>query len=246
MLGLVRAQVTAHDPPWGVRVAFRTTGQQISYRCYMSYDYATALTASQRPLPQIGSWGLVCPVDDDLRSMVWIRAIVPSQQDALTTTMASGSAPTDPHIDYQAHFSGDWHMLDGLGNYSRQWADGSYFTVGSGTTLPTVYRHTVDSTGTQQTIPFTRADRIPNPPSPSAYHYQHVTGTNFTIDVSGNVSVSGVPVSGTMTMQFQDLSITIYGQGTINIAGTASGESINLNLDRSQPTEIRPLSTIRL
>jgi hypothetical protein len=112
----------------------------------------------------------------------------------------------------------------------------------SGVTLPTVYRHTVDNTQTQNTIPFTRKDRIPNPPNPMAFYYQHSTGTNFLIDVSGNVSVSGVPVSGTLTMQFQELLITINQKGFINVASTAaSGENVILQLDATSSNNGTPI-----
>lgn len=220
MLGLVRAQVTSHDPPWGVRVSFRTTGQQISYRCQMGMDYASALTAQQKPLPQIGSWGLVALVDADLRNAVWICAYLPSQQDALTTTMASGSAATDPHIDYQAHFSGDWWMLDGSGNYSHQWVDGSALTIASGTALPKVYRHTVDASGTQQTIEFTRADRIAKPPTPNIYNFKHVTGTVLQVDVSGSVTVSGSS-GATLSVTFGKTLMTWDVSGNVTVSGAA-------------------------
>lgn len=220
-MGLVRGQVTAHDPPWGVRVSFRTTGQQISYRVQMGFDYASALTARQRPLPVIGSWGLIAIVDQDLRNAVWICAILPSQVDALTTTKASGFAPTDPHIDYQSHFSGDWWMLDGSGNYAHEWVDGSTFTVASGVALPKVYRHTVDASQTQKNIEFTRADRIKTPPAhPNQYQFTHASGTKFNVDTSGTVTVSGSS-GAALNIIFGKTMLTIDVSGNYTVSGAA-------------------------
>lgn len=238
MLGLVRAQVSAHDPPWGVRVIFRTTGQQIPFRCQMGWDYSTGVTQRQKPLPQIGSWGLVA-FDSDNRSAVWICAYTPSQNDALTTTQASGHAPTDAHIDYQAHFSGDWWMLDGSGNYAHQYVDGSYFAVasgnlGSGLALPTVYRHTVDGSNVQNTIPFTRGDRIPNPPTARNYYFSHISGTNFLVDASGSTYVSGA-TGALFNIDYGKTIGTIDASGNTTVSG-ATGANLSVNFGKTITT----------
>jgi hypothetical protein len=244
MLGLVRGQVVAHDPPWGVRVAFRTTGQQASFRVQMGRDWAAGPSARQKPLPQIGTWGLVSFPEDDLRNGVWICSYYPSQIDALTTTQASGFAATDPHIDYNAHFSGDWSLLNGSGFYSKQWVDGSYLTIASGVGLPPVYRHIVASGNVQQTVvyPFsdgTSGSRRPTPQSPMYYDYHHATGTRIYVDTSGSVMVSGasgIPSSGSgssgvpgamFTTTFGQTIVTIDVSGNTTVSGSsgASGAS---------------------
>lgn len=218
---LVQAQVVAHDPPFGIRVAFRTTGQQASFRVLLGRDFGNAVSVSQRPMPQIGSWGLVAFPNQDLRNGVWICAIYPSLLDALTTTKSDGSNPTDPHIDYEAHFSGDWSILDGLGNFAHQYVDSSYFVAASGTALPTVYRHTVDGNQKQQTVPFSYADRIPNPPASGFnYRFHHKSGTDLLLDTSGSVTVSGAS-GATLKFLFGGSTFMVDASGNTTVSGAA-------------------------
>ena len=192
MFNFAQARVTAHNPPFGLQVVFKSTGQMLSFPVTMLRDYADGVRVRQKPLPQIGTWGVVIFPYGDLRNGIWLGAYYPSLVDALTTTQASGQAATDPFIDYEASFSGDWWVLDGLGNYAKQWADSSWFVAASGDTLPTLYRHTVDSGNQQQTIPYPYSDRVKTPPAsgqPFIFKWKHASGTSIAVDVSGNVTL---------------------------------------------------------
>lgn len=229
MLGLVPGVVVAHDPPWGVRVAFRNTGQQVPYRINMERDWANAISVRQKPLPQIGTWGLIAFPYDDLRNGTWICAYYPSMMDALTTSLASGFAATDPFIDMDAHFSGDLSYKDGLGNVFRQWIDGSTFVAGSGSGTPTLYRHTVDGGNNQTVQPFTYAQRVSGNPqsgTPFYFNYVHKSGTSFSVDPSGNFTVSGAP-GATFTCTFGVATLTINSSGLVTLALPGS-ETFNI------------------
>ena len=227
-------RVTAYNPPSGVVVSLKTSGQGPSVSVRMGRDYSDALRVRMRPLPTIGTWGLIFFPDGDIRSGVWGMAIEPGLLDALHYT----GAVTDPYNDYDSHYSGYWFLRDGLGNFAEQHPDGSYFIAASGTALPTIYRHIVDSNQIQQKVAFTRSDRIPHPPSPYYYLFHHQTGTQISCDVSGNVSVSGNATAtlsiafnwGTLAINSSGVSINLPGSNTLNIdqAGGALNDAIVL------------------
>jgi len=137
-------------------------------------------------MPGRGTLGLIAFVNDDLRSGVWLGAIPAGIPDAI-------SNPTgDPFLDYQAHWSGYWHSLDSGGNENTYWPDGSTMMVGSGF-APT--RHIQNAQGQRQAVPVAETDR-PAKSTPKPFVFTHATGTTISVDVSGNVIVSGV---GTIT-----------------------------------------------
>lgn len=211
-------RVTAYAPPSGVMVNFKTSGQTPSVYVRVGRDYSDGLRARLKPLPTIGSWGLVdfpdAPMGQlDIRNGVWLCCIEPGLLNALHYT----GAQTDPYNDYESHYSGHWWLRDGLGNYSEQYPDGSYFIAASGTVLPTIFRHIVTSGQAQQAVPFARGDRIPSPPSPFNFIFTHATGTQLGINSAGNIMVSGV--AGTdFSLEFGNLTITISAAGAMTIA----------------------------
>lgn len=209
-------QVVAQNPPFGVYVIFRSTGQGTQFPVRMMYDYADGLRVHQKPLPGIGTWGVVVIPNGDIRCAIWLGAYLPSQVDALT----SDGSQTAAFIENRAHFSGDLEYLDGLGNYARQFADGSYIISASGQSLPTVYRHLVES-NQQQAVAFTRADRIPNPPSVFYMHLHHQSGTDVLIDPSGNITVSGATGSQIeFVFGAATLKIDQNGHATLSLPGS--------------------------
>jgi phage baseplate assembly protein gpV len=183
------------------------------------YDYADAVRVRQKPLPTIGSWGIVLFPYGDVRNGVWLGSYYPSQMDALTGSQASGQGALDPFLDYETSFSGFWWLRDGQGNYAAQWPDGSWLTIGegtSGTTLPTVYRHTVVN-NQQQVVPFTQAERVSNPPNAYNFTWEHKSGTTVAVDTSGNVTVSGAP-GASLTFDFGTATLTVNASGNITLA----------------------------
>lgn len=199
-----------------MRVVFKSTGQGFPIFVPVLRDYADGLSVRQKPLPQIGTWGVVMFPYGDVRNGIWMGSYYPSQVDALTTTQASGTAATDPFIDYEAHFSGYWRLLDGLGNEAVQWPDGSYFTAGASSGLPTVYRHTVVA-NKQQNVSYALGTRIPAPPSGFPFTFVHESGTQVAVDASGNVYASGNVSGATLTFNFGAASFTMTSGGNVNI-----------------------------
>ena len=227
MFFISQARVISHNPPNGLQVIFKSVGQSPSFPVTVLRDYADARRVSQRPLPQIGTWGLVVFPYGDIRNGVWIGSYYPSQMDALTTTLASGHAPSDPFIDYEASFSGDWWLMDGIGNRAHQYADSSYF-VASGSSgiafpsLPTLYRHVVDATQKQNTIAYPYSDRVTNPPvsgRPFFYGFKHHSGTLVSMDSSGSTVVSGAS-GATFKDTFGGTVFTIDVSGNTTVSGS--------------------------
>jgi hypothetical protein len=233
---LTVGQVYAHAPDnGGVRVILRSSGQDPGYVVRMGYvGPADTLRIRQRPLPTRGSWGLIAFPYGDIRNGVWICTILPSLADALTST-ASGVSDLDPFIDYESHYSGFWKMLDGLGQLSMQFPDGSSFVVGSGTALPTTYRHTVTSGNVREKIPFVTADRIPNPPSPYALTLAMKSGATISVDASGNTSVSTVGnisaiASGTASITASGNVTAVSASGSVSLTD-GKGSNFTLSND---------------
>lgn len=212
-------QVTSHEPPWGVRVIFRSTGQGIPFRVRMGYDYADALRVHQKPLPGIGTWGLVAVPNGDLRCAVWLCAYYPSQVDALTSDGTAGA----PFIENKQHWSGHWDYLDASGNVATQFADQSYLVVGASQSLPTIYRHTVNAQNVQVSGQFTQAQRIPSPPSAFNIYLNHKSGTSILVDVSGNTTVSGA-TGAQHKIAFGGSTATIDASGNVTVSGASNAQ----------------------
>lgn len=209
---LTKVQVYAHDPDSGSIYVIILSNAQSPIRIqYGRHGPADALRIKQSPMPGIGSWGLAAFPAGDIRNGVWLCSYFPSQIDAIH----SPGLATDPFDEYDAHFSGYWRLLDGTGNLSFQFSDGSYGVFGSGSALPTVYRHIV-SNQQRQKVPFTFAERVPNPPSRFQGFFQQANaGTSFSLDASGNITVSGA-VSSSIKL--------ILGGTTLTISSDAAGQ----------------------
>lgn len=206
--------VTAHAPPLhAVNVTLRTSGQALGWPVRMlTHNSADGLRINQKPLPGIGTWGVIGFPHGDERNAVWMGSFHPSALDAITTQ----NDALDPFIDYESHFSGFWKMLDGAGNFSMQFPDGSAMIVGAGTDLPELFRHTVDASGAQVQIPFTHAERVPNKPTPFNFQLTTAKGTVFGVDPDGNVTVTGATGAG-CTLSFGGASLNISSTGVVTL-----------------------------
>ena len=203
-------------------------GQSITAPAALGREYVDPIRVRQKPMPAPGSWGIVLIPNGDIRNATWICSISVNQALALTYT---GDA-TDPYLDYTAHFSGHWTMLDGKGNAATEFADGSTFVMGATSGVPPVFRYTVDKDQNQQKTAYTRAERIPNPPATFYANFAHNSGTTLSIDPSGNCSVSGAsgasgvaPASGSIS--FGHTVFSIDGSGNTTVSG-AAGASITV------------------
>lgn len=181
---LLKAVVIAQNAEeHSVQCSFTSTGQGPGFPVQMLYNgTADALRISQRPLPVQGTWGLVAVPSGDLRNAIWLGAYYPSQMNAITSDASS------PFIDYEAHPSGFWRMLDDDGQLSMQFPDGSSVLVASGGSLPTVYRHVVTDGNAQERVPVQLSDRVPSISSPFTVTVNLASGAKITVDQSGNVT----------------------------------------------------------
>jgi hypothetical protein len=224
--------VTQHVPDQRqVQCAFKTSGQTLTLNVRVPLAYADALRIEQKPMPGIGTTGLIAfPFGNPLNA-IWLCAILPSGMDAIHST---GDQLHDPFLDYESTFSGHWSLLDAKGNYAVQFADGSAFTVASGTTLPQPMRHIVAEDQTRQSVPFTRAQRIPNPPPPFKLNYQGAEGFDVTSDGAGNVTLTATSLTlniGGKTFVFD--SAGLHGNADIKtsgsvVAGNGGGDQVTL------------------
>lgn len=207
-------QVVSQDPfNGGLRVMLRTQGQGFPYSVQMPYfGQADGLRIRQNPLPMPGTWGIILFPYGDARNGVWLCSLLPSLVDALTGTV-SGIGPTSPttdsYIDYYSHWSGYWNLLDSQGQLAVQFPDGSFFVVGSGATLPNVYRHTLDGNQNRNSVPFSLKDRVATSP---------VSGYSFVALVSGAVFLQ--------TPAFQ-VSGSILSTGNMSAGNGATGSFVS-------------------
>lgn len=213
-------QVIANDPQNGGMICMFKSGQIGFIR--MPYDSADGLRIRQRPQPTRGTWGLAVFPNSDIRNGHWMFASYANLQNAINADQ------DDAFQDYEAHMSGHWYLRDGAGNYAEQWPDGSSLTMASGTGLPQTFRNIVDSNQVPQRIPFTRGDRIPNPPAPFFFNFVLQSGTNILIDDSGNTTVNGAPGSS-LTFNWNNSSIAMDPSGNINLT-LDGGARVNIAL----------------
>lgn len=239
-------RVTSQVPEQGGLIVQLRSGQQPGLPVKVLYQGpADALRLYQRPLPPPGTWGLVIFANGDIRNGIWIGSYYTSLQDAIT---ASAANPTSANIDYEAHWSGFWRLVDDQGQEAVSWPDGSFMTVaasGVAPPLPTMYRHIVDDQNAQQRIPYPTSDRIASVPSPFWFHYRHASGTDISIAPIGDTEITGAP-GAFLTASFGGTMVSIDGFGNVQFTG-AAGASISalfgettVKLDSSGNFAIKP------
>lgn len=188
---------------------------------------ADGVRVSHKALPGLGSWGLVAfPYGFNING-VWLCGTYPGFLDANTTD-------TDPFMEYDAHWSGAYELMDQTGQWLKSFPDGTFVQLATSTAKMPTYRHIVDENQNQQLELFKDSDRIPNPPSPRYLYINHASGTTAEVDPSGNTTVNGAK-SATCTVQFNKSTVVIDGSGNITVTG-ASGAQIKLTANAAYVT----------
>jgi len=186
----------------------------------MTHGPRDALRISQPPLPTKGTRGLVCFPRGDVRSGIWLGSIKGPFNDA------QASIPGSENIEYHAHFSGAYFLLDEKGHYSAVFPDGSAVLAGSGA-VPVPVRHTLTSGSVRQATPFPLSERLASSGTTARpYAFLHATGAQFAVDVSGSVAVSGAP-GQTVTLAVNGASVVINTGGDVTLTPMA-GAKVNL------------------
>lgn len=181
----------------------------------LMYGNADGTRVNQEALPVIGTMGLIAVPFGDTKSAIWLGSFYPTSTNAITTS----NPPTDEdsQIQYYSHASGEYSILDYVGNYFQRMADGSQIRVNTDNTEPTTYRHLIND-NSLLTLPITDLDRNPYPPGPFFISVNHPSGASFSITPSGFVTVQGGNP--------QLASMTISPSGDVHIqTGAGSGQT---------------------
>lgn len=180
---LTVGHVLNHAPDgYGVNVMLKSGESPMLPVMVGTHGPNDALRVNAPELPGRGTWGLIAFPHGDSRNGVWICSYNTNSLDAFT------GAAGDTAVRYRSHLSGHWDMVDQNGNTAEQWPDGSSLVVGNGGTLPSTFRHTVDSSGKRQRTALTHAQRVPKPPGPLPRVFTHASGATVTITAAGVVS----------------------------------------------------------
>jgi phage baseplate assembly protein gpV len=209
------AQVVALDPSRGFVTVQLPSLQVPGLRARLLYHGpADGLRIRQTAMPTVGTWGLVlCPYGDS-RQAIWAGSL-------LTTMLDARTGDSDPYVEYNSHWSGYFSYLDSAGNHYEYFPDGTYVGFATSTALPSITRHTVDNTQTQQSTAFPASQRTASPVAARPYVLRHATGTQVQIDASGNATVTAA--SGkTITLSGNSGSMQIDSSGNIHLTGVAS------------------------
>lgn len=213
---LMEGRVVAVDVPNRRLVMDFPSAQLTGIGCKMLYTGpADAMRVSHKAMPGRGTWGLVAFPYGNAINGIWLGAHYPSFLDALSTN-------TDPFMDYDAHWSGAYEVMDKDGKWTKSFPDGTYIQSSDSTAKPTMYRHTVDSQQNQNLVEFKDTDRVPNPPSARHLFTHHASGTEIDIDPTGNVTITGA-TGATSTVTFGKATLVVDKNG--NIYATAAGGS---------------------
>lgn len=182
---------------------------------------------NQTSLPQPGTLGVVAALDNDARTLVWLGALPLNANDAITVL------PGQSAVEYLAHWSGYYSILDQGGNLTQEFPDGTTFQVGPTANTPT--KHVVNgTTGLRELISVAQSDRVASVPSAFPCSYTHPTGTKISVDISGNVTIYGasnITVSGQTNILVESTTINVNGTTSVDITAPA------INIGASGATE---------
>lgn len=226
---LMEARVVSVDVPNRRVIVDIPSAQMLGIGCKMLvHGPADGARVHHKAMPGRGTWGLVAFPYGGALNGIWLGAFFQSLVTALTTN-------TDQFMDYSAHWSGAYELMDQNGKWTKSFPDGTYIQASDVTTKPTTYRQTVDSNQNQQLTEFKDSDRVPSPPSPRHLYIGHASGTTADIDPTGNVTVTGNPKKATCTFSFGGATVVVDDNG--NITGTAaSGSQVQLNANKGVVT----------
>lgn len=141
-------------------------------------------------LPLPGQLGVICFPRGDSRSGIWVGAISPALNDASTLAPGLGTA------QFAAHFGGGVSSRSRDGSLYEELPDGTTILIGH---APTLTRHTVGSDQERSRTPFTRAERVSDPPTPFPVVLTHPTGATATLSAAGDWTLTSAP-GGTVNM----------------------------------------------
>lgn len=206
----------------------------------ITHGPADAVTVTHKPLPRPGTRGLVCFVGGDPRNGIWLGSYYGTGNDALTSD-------SDPNIEMSSHWSGNYEITDGAGNYTHSFNDGTYIQSAATTTKPQLSRHVINADQSRSLVAFPDSARIPHPPGARPFIIHHASGTTIVIDAAGNVTITAgalspstvvVHASGTITATdpsgtvlalTNDGNVTITGNLIVHGNVTTTGSTVSMS-----------------
>ena len=181
---LVHAQVVSADADRGcVYVMLPSGAIPSAFPARMLHQgHADAVRIKQSPLPTKGTDGLVAILYGDTRNAIWMGSMITSGRDARTH-------PDDPDAEYTADHGGGYSLLNGDGQYTRMFPDGTTVSVTADGNPLVATRHTVDDTQTRQSVAYSATDRRPATPTPHHVVVKTASGVTITVPPAGSVTV---------------------------------------------------------
>ncbi len=197
---ITKAQVVSQSPPNKVMVLY-PSGQMPGIPVTVVSDGpADALRVKQHALPTPGTWGIVAFPAGDIRNGVWLGSLYAQNVQAYTNT-------TDPHFEYDSHYSGYYKWLDQTGNQNIYYPDGTAVVVGTATSPDPTFRQIVNADQSSGSVEFTPSERVPSTPSPFNYTVLHPSGAQVQIEANGAVNIT-VATGQTLNINLNGQSVT--------------------------------------
>lgn len=147
---------------------------------------ADLYAVNQVEMPKPGTKVAVAFINHDMRNGILLGSFFATGANTIT------SDSTEPFLNFFAHWTGNFEYMDQIGQTVNYYPDGTYIQVAQDiTALPTLYQNTLDANGIQQRVSVDPASRVSMVPSPGFQIYiKHSSGTDITIDNSGNVIIT--------------------------------------------------------
>ena len=208
--------ISGYGPNRTLKVVLRS-GQILGTPVQYSYDgFADQLLINQKPLPRIGTWGIIGFLYNDDRNAVWLKSIYIQQNNAIVY-----GTPDDNFTTYETQMSGAYTYKDSSGTEMSFFADGSYLLVSSANTPPVIYQNVIQN-GTVEQVEVPSSSRITQ--SAMNFNLNHSSGTDVLIDSSGNATLT---MASGATFEVKSSSGTYYMKLDSSGNLTFVGETVN-------------------
>lgn len=149
---------------------------------------ADDLRVDQKPLPRIGTMGLVAFPYGDARNGIWLQSIY-----------AAGNSATMPNSQgrLRTEWTGEVEYMSDAGDYYHRFPDGSYFSLGSSTEPPTITRRVVSQDQTYQDVDAPDSERRSGDVAVKPFFFRHSSGSTIQVDTDGKTTFT-LPDGGQM------------------------------------------------
>lgn len=137
---------------------------------------ADDIRVDQRPLPRIGTMGLVAFPYGDARNGIWVQSLYAAGNDA---TMPNGDGRL------RTEWTGEVEYMSDDGDFYHRFPDGSYFTLGASTDVPEITRRVVGSNQLYENV--SAPDSLRRSGDVASKPFQFVHSSGVVVGISGSV-----------------------------------------------------------